>query len=307
MACWRSCSSFFTSLSPLCVITTLLLIYILSFVLSLIVLIAVKWKYHSKTSLILVILIFVLSIILILFSSLILYWRKKSSEAASKKQCVIVISITGIVLSVIIFILCIIGDTTFSNDFKDRCNLGLSNVFKNDFFNCDESALRNIILEKAVSYLCFTYTELVMIVSFVLWYSTIKRIKNGLDPEFTPEEYANIFTTAQNQQQNVGQYQTQQIQVQQTQTQQNQTQTFQKPQNQTQQVQPQYVNQVQPQYVFVQGNQNPLYYTRGYGLQQNLNMSTNIFGDRYNNNNVQFAQVVQPQYIQGTTSGRIMQ
>ena len=255
------CCCSFNSYSSRCVEISLVILNIISFALSAIALYFIKWKNVSKISLIIMLLILLLSILLFLFSIIIRCWHNSGSIKTTKKESATRLSSAGFALSIILFIICAIGDIVVGIDFNKAnypCGTG-SNVDDSfDYFG--EYYRRNLIdknsidcnnysgekpyievvtlKEYVIAYCCFSYSEIALIFAMVLWRSLKIRIINEIDGSL------------------------------------NQPVITQQPVYGAQYPPYGYGEQIQPQYVYVQRSEQ-------YGMQ------TNMYDGGYNNNQYQ--------------------
>ena len=197
--CCGACCSSYTSR---CIDISLIVVNAISFVLSLISLVIIKWKNVSIFSLIISILLFLFTVSLLILSIIIHFWRKVGSIKTTTKENAQRISNAGFALTIILFFICIICISTLSNDFykanypcgssTDRVYTSRNLVDKNSV-DCNHNGAGSYVEvvtigEYAISYFCLSYTEIAMIVAMFLWRSSRIRIINGVDGAIPPPQ-----------------------------------------------------------------------------------------------------------------------
>ena len=257
------CCCSFNSYSSRCVEISLIILNIISFALSAIALYIIKWKNVSMISLIIMLLVLLLSILLFLFSIIIRCWHNSGSIKTTKKESATRLSSAGFALSIILFIICAIGDIVVGIDFNKAnypCGTGSNvddsfdyfggyyrrNLIDKNSIDCNnysgEKPYIEVVtsFEYSIAYFCFSYTEIAMILAIILWRSSKARIINEIDGPIQVDQSA----------------------------------VMQQPVYGAQYPPYGYGQQIQPQYVYVEGSgQYP--------------MQPNMYGGMYNNNQYQ--------------------
>ena len=210
------CCFSFNTFTSTCIDIALIVTTGISFFLSFLALCIVKWKNIGKSSLAMVLLIFFLAVALLVITVLIFYWRKNGSIKSSTKDLAQKLSIVGLVLSIILFIFCFIGDIVLAIDFSKAnhpCNgyvvtyvggIIIRNLLDKDSVDCDNYGDSDAFFEIVtigqyfIAYLCLTYTEIAMIVAIFLWRSSKLRILQGIDGIINGEQEAQQQQQVQN-------------------------------------------------------------------------------------------------------------
>ena len=202
LLCCVCCS--FNSYTSKCIDITLILLNAISFVLSLLALVIIKWKNVSIFSLLIMILIFLIITSLLIFSIIILIFRKNGSIKTIKKEQSQKISYAGFSLTIILLIICFIGDIALGIDFnKANYPCGkvsnvivytgqtMRNLIDKNSIDCESYYGQYVEVitfgEYAISYFCFSYTEIAMIIAICLWRSSKLRIMEGIDGPIQPQ------------------------------------------------------------------------------------------------------------------------
>ena len=197
LMCCVCCS--FGGYSSKCVDVWLIVLNIISFALSFLSLIIIKWKNVSTLSLIIMILLFLLTTILLLFSIVIHVFRKNGSIKTIKKEQSVRLASAGFALTIILFIVCIVADIALAIDF-DEANYPCGrvndvytpmyirrNLIDKNSIDCDSPTYNGQYVEVvtfkeyAISYFCISYTEIAMIFAMLLWRSSKIRIMGEID------------------------------------------------------------------------------------------------------------------------------
>ena len=142
------------------------------------------------------IILFLVVTSLLLLSIIIHCWRKNDSIKTTKKVQAQKISSAGFALTIILFFICVIGDILIGNDFN-KANHPCGDYYINGAYiyrnlldknsiDCRYYGINSYVEvvtlgEYAISYFCFSYTEIAMIFAMFLWRSSKIRIINEID------------------------------------------------------------------------------------------------------------------------------
>ena len=221
----------FSSYSSTCIDITLIILDAVAFVLTLLVLIFVKWKNVSKVSLVIMIILLILITVLILFGIINQIYRKNGSIETTKREQARKITSAGFGITVAVFVICVIADIALGTAFNNAnypCgkvmdngydpNYGyngnghgggnrIRNLIDKDSIDCSNSTYKGQYFEivtsgeYVVSYFCISYTEIAMIVGVFLWRSLKLRQENGETAQPVNIEQPDQYPYPYNQQQ----------------------------------------------------------------------------------------------------------
>ena len=169
----------------------------ISFILVLFSLIVVKWKELSNSNLYFFIALLVLSIVDLILAIFLRYWSSTGESKTTKKESANCLSIFGLTLSVIQFIVCLIEEVVFTISFR-KVNYPCLNYDINDYYDpyyyrrmsydeeCEKygSSYNTEIIsvgQNLLAYLTLSYLEIALIFLMVLWAILRQRIPSGLD------------------------------------------------------------------------------------------------------------------------------
>ena len=174
----------------------LIVIHSVSFALTLVCLIIMKWKEIYISNLIFFIIMLIISVICLLFSILIRYWRSEDLIKNSKRNIGTTLCTTSIVLVVIHFVLSVIEEIIFSisyNKVNYPCKSHDYSTYNSYYYrrlksdyNCaslgsDYDTKIIPFYQYFIVYASITYLEVALILKMCVWYLLRTRVINGLD------------------------------------------------------------------------------------------------------------------------------
>jgi hypothetical protein len=173
---------------------TLIVLNSISFVLLFLSLVIIKWKELSAANLVFFILMFLISISCLIFSIFIRYWRANNLIKDQKLKTATNLSIAGLTLVVINFIICIIEEIVllvgfyrvdypcYSNEYRETTIYRRIST-KVDCSNKYSDYYADVITDGQyfIAYATFTYLEVALIFSMIIWTILKTRIRLKLD------------------------------------------------------------------------------------------------------------------------------
>ena len=170
----------------------------ISFVFLLLCMIFIQWKEIYSSNLYIFIIMFVMAILYLIFSILIRYWGSTGELKTTKKGTASCLSLFGLILTIIHFILCIVEEVIITisfnradfpcYDYKDNNSRTRSSVYRRaeyeaecKLYGSDYEANVISIGEYYLAYITLSYLELALIFTLFLWSLLRQRIDAGLD------------------------------------------------------------------------------------------------------------------------------
>jgi len=196
ICCIGSCC--FNSASTKQLQVALIVLNSISFVFLLLCMIFIQWKEIYSSNLYIFIIMFVMAILYLIFSILIRYWGSTGELKTTKKGTASCLSLFGLILTIIHFILCIVEEVIITisfnradfpcYDYKDNNSRTRSSVYRRaeyeaecKLYGSDYEANVISIGEYYLAYITLSYLELALIFTLFLWSLLRQRIDAGLD------------------------------------------------------------------------------------------------------------------------------
>jgi len=173
---------------------TLIVLNSISCFLLLLSLIIIKWKEVSSANLVFFILMFLISIAYLIFSIFIRLWRANNLIKDQKLKTATSLSIAGLTLVVINFVLCLIEEILllvgfyrvdypcYRNEYSERTfyrrissNVDCTGKYSDYYTGIITSG------QYFIAYVTFTYLEIALILSMIIWTKLKTRIRLKLD------------------------------------------------------------------------------------------------------------------------------
>ena len=196
VCCIGSCC--FNSASTKQLQVALIVLNSISFVFLLLCMIFIQWKEIYSSNLYIFIIMLVMTILYLIFSILIRYWGSTGELKTTKKGTASCLSLFGLILTIIHFILCIVEEVIITisfnradfpcYDYKDNNSRTRSSVYRRaeyeaecKLYGSDYEANVISIGEYYLAYITLSYLELALIFTLFLWSLLRQRIDAGLD------------------------------------------------------------------------------------------------------------------------------
>lgn len=165
---------------------TLIVLDSIAFVLYFLCLVIIKWKELSKINVVFFVFMLLMVVACLVFSILIRLWRSKNLIKTLKKNVGGNLALSGFIIVIIHFVLCLIEEIVFTMGVIDANHpcLDLDNNTYNPYCTGKNSNYYEYVIsygEFVLAYFTFSYMEIAIILDMIIWNILRNRIKLELD------------------------------------------------------------------------------------------------------------------------------